>query len=99
MAGVEPAADEALVGAARALGPLIERCGDEIERERRLPQPLFDQMTRAGLFRMLVPRALGGGEASPETLVRVVEAVSRADGSAGWLVNIGATSGIFAGVL
>src|SRR5262249_1146932 len=47
-----------------------------------------------GVFRMLVPRALGGGEVDPATMVRVLETIARADGAAGWSAMIGATSGV-----
>jgi alkylation response protein AidB-like acyl-CoA dehydrogenase len=56
-------------------------------------------MVAAGLFKMLVPRSLGGGEVSPETFLRVVEAVAHADGSAGWCVAFPAAFGINAGSL
>ena len=91
--------DAALVREARALAPLVKSSAEQAERERRLPQPLVDAMAEAGLFRMLVPRALGGSEADPATLIRVIEEVARVDGSAGWIANIGATSGVFAGAL
>ena len=48
-------------------------------------------MIDARLFRMLVPRSLGGLEVAPLTYARVVEAVSRYDSTAGWaLCNPGA---------
>jgi indole-3-acetate monooxygenase len=56
-------------------------------------------MTQAGLFRLWIPRTLGGEETDPMTLVRVVEEVSRADGAAGWCVAIGGEAGAFGGYL
>jgi alkylation response protein AidB-like acyl-CoA dehydrogenase len=46
-----------------------------------------------------VPRSLGGAEADPMTLVRVIEEISRANGAAGWCVAIGGEYGVFGGYL
>src|SRR5262245_17943744 len=68
----------------RKLAPLIEHSAAEGERLRRLPEPLVAAMVDAGLYRLLLPRALGGAELDPATFVRVMEAVSRADASPAW---------------
>ena len=78
--------EQSLIEATRALLPQVASYGDEIERERRLPQPLVETLAEAGLFKMLVPKALGGGEVTPETFCHVIEALSQADGSTGWSV-------------
>jgi alkylation response protein AidB-like acyl-CoA dehydrogenase len=85
---VETATAHALVAAARALGPRIRASADQIERERRLPDELVRALSEAGILRMMVPRALGGAEADPVTQVEVLEAISRADGSVGWVTAI-----------
>src|SRR6185437_6562374 len=72
------------VGRVAALAPLITGSIDEIERDRRLPAPLLDAMLEAGLFRLLVPRPLDGGEIDPVGYVRVIEAVARLDASTAW---------------
>ena len=83
------------IKAAERLSPQIRESAGEIERSRRLPAPLVEAMAEVGLFRLWIPRALGGEETDPMTLVGVVEAVSRADGAAGWCTAIGGEYGIF----
>ena len=56
-------------------------------------------IARAGVFRLCVPRGLGGEEADPATLLAVLEELARADGSTGWCAMIGATSGLMSGYL
>lgn len=92
-------AEASPVGAARALGAMIRGAVDEIEQNRRVPPSIVQAMAEAGLFRMLVPRSLGGGEVHPATLIEAIEEVARVDGSAGWCLMIGATSGIVSAYL
>jgi alkylation response protein AidB-like acyl-CoA dehydrogenase len=87
------------IDAAKGLSSRIQASAEEIEQSRRLPLPLVEAMAQAGLFRLWIPRALGGEEADPMTLVRVVEEVSRADGAAGWCMAIGGAYGAFGGYL
>jgi alkylation response protein AidB-like acyl-CoA dehydrogenase len=96
-AGDAPAS--AAIAAARALAPEARRRAAEAERDRRLPPELLTAFARAGLFRLCVPRTLGGLEAEPAVLTDAVELIARADGSAGWCVMIGATSGLVSGWL
>ena len=83
-----------LLEAVRKLEPVIRQHADEAELNHRLSQPVVDAMAKAGLFRIWVPRTLGGYEASPLTLYGVVEAVARLDGSTGWCLFIGASSSV-----
>ncbi|MEX2238530.1 MAG: acyl-CoA dehydrogenase family protein [Dehalococcoidia bacterium] len=82
-----------------ALRPLIESHADAAERARRQPPEVIEALTNAGIFRLLVPRALGGLESDPVTMVRVFEELSIADGSAGWIAMIGGTTGVVGGAL
>ena len=79
--------------AARELAPKIRACADEIEATRELPRPLFEALADAGLFRLALPRSLGGSELDLPTYIQVIEELGKADASAGWVVNQG---GIFA---
>ena len=87
------------VDAATALVPQIRAVAGEIDQTRRLPQSLVNAIARAGLFRLWLPRSLGGHETDPMTFVRVVEEVSRADGATGWCVALIGEYGVFSGYL
>ncbi len=71
---------------ARELAPQIAAAADEIERQRRLPAALVAALHDAGLFQMLLPRALGGAELDPPTFVQVTEAIAGADASTAWVI-------------
>ncbi len=85
--------------AARALATEVSARAAELEAARRLPADLARMFAAAGLFRIAIPQAWGGFELHPSDMVRVIEEVSRADGSAGWCVMIGATTAILSGLL
>jgi len=84
-----------IVEAARALAPSIRAAAPAIESERRLPEEIVKGMKQAGVFRMTMPQALGGPEADPITQLEVVEALSVADGSVGWVAMIGSDGGFY----
>jgi indole-3-acetate monooxygenase len=86
-------ADGALLEAAAALRPVIRGYQEEIERERRLPPPLVAQLRAAGLYRLFVPRALGGAQVDLLTFFRVVELAAEGDGSVGWNLATNAIAG------
>ena len=87
------------LAAVRALAPAIRARAEEIEQGRRVPLDLIQGLAEAGAFRLCIPHAQGGVEADVATLLDVIEEVARADGSAGWVVMIGATSGLVSGYL
>ncbi|HUB96908.1 MAG TPA: acyl-CoA dehydrogenase family protein [Stellaceae bacterium] len=70
----------------RALTPLIAASAAEIERERRLPAALVAAMKAADLFRMLLPRSLGGAELDPVRFAAVIEAIAKTDASTAWVL-------------
>jgi alkylation response protein AidB-like acyl-CoA dehydrogenase len=79
--------------------PVIRSRREEIERGRRMPRDLVDDLRGAGIFRLTVPRALGGDEAAPAEIMRAIETVATADGSAGWCVMIGISGNSVAGYM
>jgi 3-hydroxy-9,10-secoandrosta-1,3,5(10)-triene-9,17-dione monooxygenase len=83
---------EELLAVAVRLQPLLRENTSASEVMRRLPDEVIDGMTKAGLFRLLKPCQFGGYEVTQRTLLEVVETLGRANGSAAWLVSIGATA-------
>jgi alkylation response protein AidB-like acyl-CoA dehydrogenase len=74
---------------ARAFVPELAAAAPEIERQRELPEPVVAAMVERGLFRMLLPRSVGGAELLPAPYVRVVEEIAKGDASAAWCLNQG----------
>ena len=69
---------------ARKLAPRIAAFADQIERERRLAEPVLDGLFEAGMFRLLLPRSFDGAEVDPVTFVTVIEEIAKADASTAW---------------
>ena len=82
-------APDTLRGAARELAIELSARASEAETLRTMPGDLVDKLKRAGLFRMSLPKALGGLELDPISTFEIVELLAAADGSAGWTVMIG----------
>ena len=79
-----------LLDAIRRLAPMLNEQRAAIDELRRLPDDVFDALADAGLFRLWLPKAVGGPELSPFEFMRVTETISAVDGSVGWLVGNGA---------
>ncbi len=77
------------IAKACALAPLIRRHADEAERQRHLPRPVAQAFAQNGLYRLAGTPDIHGADADPMTQIGVIEAASRADGSAGWNLMIG----------
>jgi alkylation response protein AidB-like acyl-CoA dehydrogenase len=73
--------------AARALGPLIRASAAETDAQRELPRPLFEAMADAGLFKLALPRAVGGAELDLPSYIQVIEEIGKGDASTGWVTN------------
>jgi alkylation response protein AidB-like acyl-CoA dehydrogenase len=69
---------------AQALAPIIAEAASRTEAGRRLDDAVLAGLHREGMFRILAPRWLGGGEAAPSEFVEVVEVLARADASTAW---------------
>ena len=76
-----------LIERARSLQPLIMREADEIERTRRLTEPVVSALIENGLYRSLLPRSLGGSEAPLEIFMQMQEEIAKADASTAWCLG------------
>jgi len=76
-----------LVERARALAPLITREGDEIERTRRLTEPVVSALIENGMYRALLPKSIGGAEVPLATFMQMQEEVAKADASTAWCLG------------
>ena len=74
---------------ARSVAALIRSAGDRIEAGRELPSDLLAAMHKAGLFRLTLPRAIGGAEIDLATLAEITLIIAAADGSTAWCLGQG----------
>src|ERR1700752_3278756 len=81
-----------LVARARALQPLLTHHSAQGELQRRLPDAVSDALTEAGLFRLLTPARFGGYACDLRTMLKVTQTLGETDGSASWVVAVGATA-------
>jgi alkylation response protein AidB-like acyl-CoA dehydrogenase len=88
-----------VVAAATNLVPRIRVARGEGEATRRVPSTLAEAVAAAGLFQLHLPRSMGGPELPPLTAFRVIEELSKADGSVGWCTMIATAVSVFAGWL
>ena len=72
---------------ARALQPILDAAGPEIDRLHQLTPEVTDALFESDLLRLLLPQSLGGQEIHPVEFCKTTEAVAWGDASAGWFVN------------
>lgn len=61
----------------------------EFAARQQITDDVVTMMQAAGVFRACVPRRFGGDEVSPSDFLRLIETISTADGSAGWVASFG----------
>ena len=71
------------------LAPAVTEHRSKFDSDGRLPDHLFEQLAALGLFRLLLPTALGGHGLAALEFMDVVEAAAALDGTIGWLVGNG----------
>jgi indole-3-acetate monooxygenase len=78
------------VARAQAMVELLRASADRIEAARALPGDIVAALHEARLFRLLLPRSLGGDELHLKTLAQAIEVIAGADASTAWCLGQGA---------
>jgi len=81
---------------ARDLAAAIAAAADTIERTRRIPEPLLGELHRSRLFRMLLPRSVGGDQVEPGAYLAAIEELARHDASVAWNAFVANSSSLIA---
>jgi indole-3-acetate monooxygenase len=77
---------QALLEKARSLAGLLEDEAAAGDARGALTDRTIAALRSGDFFSLLLPECLGGAEANPIAALRVIEELSRADGSSGWVV-------------
>lgn len=77
--------------------PLVRDEAAASEQQGHLTARLTEALRETGVFRMWVPRSVGGLEVDLITGLRVYELLGRGDGATAWTVMLGSGAGRFAG--
>lgn len=75
-----------------ALEPLLAELRsrrDEFQKLRHIPQDVIDKFKALGVYRGLVPEQFGGAGWGARRFMELIEEISAADGSAGWVASFG----------
>ena len=83
----EPVPEPDYLARVREIAPALAAAGAEIDRRRELPEAIVDALVERGLFRLLLPRTLGGAELLPAQYVPIIEELAKTDASTAWCVN------------
>lgn len=72
----------------RTLLPKIADRARSTDENRRIPVETIQELTEAGLFRMLQPKRYGGAESDPVKFFEAVREISGVCGSTGWVGSV-----------
>src|SRR6187399_1207289 len=85
---------------AREMAPLLKTEAAKSEAAGRLTDETIAALRGGDFFTLAIPKVLGGAEASPTEFLEVIEALSWADASTGWVtMAAGVCTGMAAGFL
>ena len=62
---------------------------EEFRQQTYVSSDVVDMMKDAGIYRAMVAKRFGGDEMHPSNFLRLIETISAADGSTGWVASFG----------
>jgi indole-3-acetate monooxygenase len=77
------------------LAPIIHKHADRAEHEAQMLYEVADALHQAGMFRIFLPRSMGGGELTIPDSLYLIEEIARIDASVGWNLAIGSAGPLF----
>ncbi|MFC5948729.1 acyl-CoA dehydrogenase family protein [Pseudonocardia lutea] len=86
---------EALRQGVEKIAPVLRENASLGDRECRLPDASVQAMREVGLYRMWVPRSLGGYEIDPVSAFDLIEEIARVDAAAAWNLYMSVSPSIF----
>ena len=78
---------EHYMAVAKELFPKVAAASKQIHDDREIPPPLVEEMADKGLFRLLLPKSLGGAELNFLDFLRIIQYFGQADSSTAWCLN------------
>lgn len=64
-------------------------CSGEFDQQTYVSQDIIQKLKQLGVYRAFVPKRFGGDEISPRQFCELIERLSMADGSVGWVASFG----------
>jgi alkylation response protein AidB-like acyl-CoA dehydrogenase len=84
--------EEDPIKVAGKLGPVLGQNINEEENNGRLSATVVNALREAGFYKLYLPKSLGGLEADPLTVAKVVEEVASHNTAAGWSLMVANTT-------
>src|SRR5215216_5327608 len=84
--------DKDPVQVASGLSSILSKNITEEENNGRLSAPVVSALKEAGFYKLYLPKSLGGLEADPLTVAKVVEEVATHNTAAGWSLMVANTT-------
>ncbi|MGW8465738.1 acyl-CoA dehydrogenase family protein [Pseudomonas sp. CLCA07] len=71
---------------------------DEFDDGSHVPRDMIERFKQVGIYRAATPKCFGGDALAPALFLQMIERISEADGSAGWVASFG-SAGVYLAAL